>query len=429
MLRLDGKRRAPFFDDAHYTQSTRETHERRSRRYQRAARDAGLQPLEADTEWITAYFLREATTRSIVDARRQLPAVAYYFRVNGCGDVFPYDEIVDLLRETPMLANDPLGATLAATRVPWNHRRRARAFADKAMKDTRHRYGVYAQGWEIYARRYGIDPLLPRWQQFRGYLTVYARTHRYRSVSNLCSALSNYFRAASVDDLTRHEQIRELLTLLASEDAATSTYHPLYSEDARAMVACLGNAPMDVRDRNVILLNYYGTFLATDLRDLDTKVEFKDDGIVVNLNGREIFIGGVDDPELDVRIWMRRWLNLLPHGPGPLFPAMVSRGAWSEVPLTEVALRGIVRRAARLANISAPHPTLALRKGFAIRVNRVIGPIQTASHMRLKKTSSLQHHVRMDRQPRSGRPGGPVPALDRHLCRELNPGSRAPADA
>jgi hypothetical protein len=401
MPRFDGLRRAAFFDDASYTECTLETYDERTRRYKRAAADAGIEsPLEAPSEWIVGFFANQAFC-SVTQARRQLPAVAHYFRVNGRADAFPYDAISDLLRETSDLAADPLGAHLSSVRVPSRQRRRARAFTNEAMKETRALYARMAQGWEIYGRRYSIDPLHATPQQFRGFLSVYARTHRYRSLSNLCSALSNYFRAAHVDDLTRNDQVRELLVVVARQDAESTQYRPLYAEDLWAMVCSLGEAPLDVRDRSILLLNYYGTFFGGDLCRIDTDVVVQDDGIVLKFEGRSIFIGGVNDPNLDVRAWMIRWLDILPKGRGPLFPAATARGDWMQVPMAEATICSIVRKAARRANISVPYPTLALRKGYAIRVNRVHGPIQTAAQMRLKRTCSLEAHVGLDKSVRS----------------------------
>jgi hypothetical protein len=410
MLRLDGRRRAPFFDDTRYTQYTIETYDRRARPYERGAHEAGLEPLEASGDWILGFFMRQAVT-SIREARKMLPAVAHYFRAHGRGDGFPYDAVLDLLRETSAHAQDPVMGTLSAIPLARHTKRRARAFAGKSMLRTRERYGQYASGWEVYARKYDFDPQHAADAQFRGFLWLYARTHRYRSVSNLCSALSHYFRSAQVDDLTRHEEIRDYLAALAREDAETTRYRPLFAEDLRAMLSALGTAPLDVRDRNVLLLNYYGALFGADMHELDTQVAFRDDGVIVTIDGQDVFIGAVDDPELDIRIWMRRWLDILPAAPGPLFPALTERGEWAAVPLSTNQLCKIVKRAARRANITVPHPTLALRKGFAIRVHRVVGPVQTAKHMRMKKTTSLEAHVRLDRQgkrTRAARIGAPV---------------------
>lgn len=392
MARLDGQRRAPFFDSALYTEATRETYARKRRRFLRAASEAEIIALDAPRDWVMSFFMREAM-RSLTSARKQIPAVAEYFRANGRADDFPYDEVLDLLRETSALAADPVGARFEAGNVPRPQRHRARAFAGNLMKQTRKVYAAMAQLWEVYARRYHIDPLHPTWQQLRGFLSVYARTHRYRSVCNLCSALSNYFRAARVPDGTRDEHIRDLLAVLAREDATTTKYRALYSEDLASMVRTLGTAVLDVRDRCVLLLTYYGTFFATDLGQLDRNVTLRDDGVDVLLGGQTIFVGGVDDPDLDVRKWMPLLLDALPKEPGPLFCGMNCRGDWKQTPLTPQALCKLVRRAERRANINVAHPTLALRRGFAIRVGRVVGRLQTAVHMRLKKVTSLDQHL------------------------------------
>lgn len=76
---------------------------------------------------------------------------------------------------------------------------------------------------------------------------------------------------------------------------------------------------------------------------------------------------------------------------------VAARRDWMQVPLSAASLCNIVNQAARRANIAVPHATLALRKGFAIRATRAVGPVQTAAHMRLKRTTSLEAHLRLDR--------------------------------
>jgi hypothetical protein len=399
MQRLDGRRRAPFFDERFYTEQTIASYASVRRRYERAAVAEGLIPNGAPKKWILGYFGREAV-RSLSSARKQLPAVAHLFRLSGCGEAFPYDEIAELLSNVSREAEDPIGVRLGAD-LPKRAWRRACAFIGERLATTRAAQARHAQMWEVYARRYRWDPKHASVAQFEGFVAMYARGRRYRTVSNLCSSLSTYFWASKVEDLTRSEKVRSLLVTIEREDARTNNYRPLFTEDLRTMVLPLDLRPLDVRDRVICLFNHFGPLFCTELSGLDTNLRFppdQPDRIFVSVAGRTVQIGGVDDPELDVRIWVRRLLEIVPAG--PLFPARDPRGDWLPVPLTSQQIAKIIRTTAQRAGITARLPSLALRKGFAIRASRHVGPAQTARQMGLKRTSSLEAHVHIDQPKR-----------------------------
>jgi hypothetical protein len=399
MSRLDGRRRAPFFEERLYTEQTIESYTSVRRRYERAAVAQGLVPTAAPREWIVDYFTREAL-RSLSAARKQLPAVWHVFRLSGCGEAFPYDEIADLLHEMSYEAKDPIGVRLEAD-LPKRARLRARAFVGERLPTTRAEHARHAQMWEVYARRYRWDPKHASITQFEGFVATFARNHRYRTVSNLCSSLRNYFIASDVEDLTSSEKVRSLLVAIEREDARTNDYRALFTEDLRTMVLPLDLRPLDVRDRVICLFNHFGPLFCTELSEIDTNVRFppdQPDRIFVRVAGRWVQIGGVDDPELDVRIWVRRLLDIVPAG--PLFPGRGPRGDWQPVPLTSQQIAKIIRTTAQRAGIPARLPSLALRKGFAIRASRHAGPAQTARQMGLKRTSSLEAHVQIDQTKR-----------------------------
>lgn len=399
MSRLDGRRRAPFFDERFYTEQTIDSYASVRRPYERAAVAEKLVPTGAPREWIVDYFTHEAL-RSIGAARKQLPAVWHLFRLSGCGQAFPYDEIADLLFNVSCEAEDPIGIRLEAD-LPKRARRRARAFVGQRLATTRAAHARHAQMWEVYARRYRWNPKRASVAQFEGFVATYARDRRYRTVSNLCSSLSNYFMASGVEDLTRTEKIRSLLVTIEREDARTNDYRALFTEDLRTMVLPLDLRPLDIRDRVICLFNHFGPLFCTEISEIDTNVRFppdQPDRIFVKVAGRWVQIGGVDDPELDVRIWVRRLLEIVPAG--PLFPPLGPRGGWLPVPLTPHRIAKIIRTTAHRAGITARLPSLALRKGFAIRASRHVGPAQTAWQMGLKKTSSLEAHVHVDQPKR-----------------------------
>lgn len=388
MARSDGRRRAAPYNIAHYADQTRRRYAREQRYYLDDAARAGVtDPDHPPLEWLRAYA-QELVQISAHYAQKRFNGISYHFRLGGAPDQ-TRDESIQAVLSAPQQQS----AIDRVDKRAFPASRRAAYFAERAVGSRRNdqRRSVIAF-WEAYAADHRFEPLYPPLHHVAAVLANYGVDHRYHTVRNFASALSGYFIRHGVDDATRSQEVCECLQGIRRTQPPEPA-EPLFAEDLRRMVLPLGSAPLDIRDRFLAIVCAYGPLPPRVIRAIRlSDVRLDADGIVLVYEGRDWFIGGVDDPELDVRLWFRRWLALFPERSGPLFCGML-RGAWKRSPLSEQRISYIIRNLAAKAGVSTARTRQGLQKGFAIRATRKAGGIVTAAQMHYKSLRSLERHV------------------------------------
>lgn len=134
---------------------------------------------------------------------------------------------------------------------------------------------------------------------------------------------------------------------------------------------------------------------ASVLSTLDrSRVEIENDGVRFTIPGQPEpwFIGGVKDSELDIRRWTERWRAIIGIEPGPFFPGVTPRRAWSCENLTEHQYANLGRETARKAGVSPRNVALSLRRGFVQRTIEKAGPVLAAGQARFGSVRSLNYY-------------------------------------
>jgi integrase len=379
--------RAPAYDFEKYAASTVATYNTAVRRYLKACVAQGQDPLQPEPAWFFEWFARLAS-QSLSIARRTAEGVRYHCAKRLKPSLINHPRMHEILHfSRAAVAPLPLGQEIIAA----DHASRffaAQAYHPKVVAA----YGRLARLWVTHATERGISPTAPRVEDVAAFLASFALDRAGSTVRNTRSALSHYFRQSGVKDMARHRDIDILLDgIMRARPARTPP--PLFLEDLRAILQTFGRAPLDIRDRCILLSISLGAFTGPHLRKLDrAHVSIGEDGIrlATSLPRRPVvFIGGSDEPEIDVRVWFTRWLDIIGIESGPLFPAKAVRGGYGEMALSEVAIKQVCRRACKAAGIVYQRLAASLRRGFLIRASRNVVPSAVVHFAGLKSLDSL----------------------------------------
>jgi hypothetical protein len=149
--------------------------------------------------------------------------------------------------------------------------------------------------------------------------------------------------------------------------------------------------------RIVVLVLYFGGLKTPQLRALDRsrcRIDGENTclGPVHDYRG-EVNIGHVDDPSMDLRIWLPKWLDVIGRDSGPLFPACNRQGEWQTNVMSVWSMLAALRRLAQHAGFPTMYVGGALRKGFIIEGVRKIGIVTTAQHLGFTNVDSMSFHT------------------------------------
>lgn len=361
-------------------------------KYRRDARADNVDPDRPSLEWLDRYLFLKTQT-SLGHARCMASALGNHFLDVGAPALIDHESITALLAPTSPQSEDPLKFEVNPyDDLAGSLRDTVISFANDAhTQDVHTAYGRYASAWEVYARRYGHDLRKPKPRQLAAYLATLATTRRYGTIISITNALSHYFRALGVPDLTKHPATRDMLDSIGRNDQPTK-YRALFADALLHIVAQYSEAPRDIRDRNICLLAHLGPFSAREMASINKgSVKCFSDGIEFVVGKRNVFVGGVDEPDLDIRLWMTKWLHITGRGDGALFCKKVKAG-WGEAALQAHRISTIVSRSAWRVGLHGGMALSALRKGFVMRAAPKYGVIVVAHQLGYKHATSVGVH-------------------------------------
>ena len=206
------------------------------------------------------------------------------------------------------------------------------------------------------------------------YIAAKAETLRPTTIKKHLAAIAVAHRTAGLPTPTDSEMVRLTMAgLRRTKGTAPKTKRALRVSHVRQMVVGLGDGPVDVRDRVVLLLGFTTGMRRSEIVGLDVgDLTFEPEGVIVNIRrskrdqdgaGRQVpVLRGQHEETCPVRA-LRRWLDLLGRDLGPLFTRLDRAGDGQRLTGKSVAL--IIKRRAEQAGLD---PVMfsghSLRRGF-----------------------------------------------------------------
>lgn len=381
--------RATFFNDASHKASTRSEYERIGRRYCVAAHKSTNDDLEPDVEWLAGYLaeIRAKGGKSL--ALRHARAIGHHMRVNGKENLCDRLEVERVLfapdpwdpvyREIPALGDDRL-------------RKRAQYFMDSAY-DAETLRAYHREIVKCAEAHDFTDPAeIERLGEEGVFIYLHGISERNSGhhVRNVRNALSHFFRVRRLTDVTRTERIDDLVRSVKGNGARPPP-KPYEQEERAEMLSALGDSPLDVRDHVMAIIVSFSRYCPETVVSITVeRCHPEGDGWVIQSEDPErfddTFIGGCDDPNLDIRIWLPRLIELVKSG--PLFQTL-NRGRFNGRAASHGTAWGALRRIGALYG----HPDDAVRRlklTFRETVLAKRGPIALCRHLGLKRIPRAQ---------------------------------------
>ncbi len=233
---------------------------------------------------------------------------------------------------------------------------RARGFGEAARADNTLR--AYRSDWRGFTRwcsAHGLAPLPAAPATVALYLTDHAEVLAVATLRRHLASIAQAHRSTGHDSPTADDTVRQVWQgIRRTLGTASRGKASLLTDDVRAMVAHLGDSPLDVRDRALVLLLYAGALRRSELVALDVDdVVGTAEGLVLTLRrsktdqeGQGVTVGvpcGSDPATCPVRAY-RRHLDVSGITDGPVFRGMRDGGRLSG--------RAVAARVQRLAGLT-----------------------------------------------------------------------------
>lgn len=208
------------------------------------------------------------------------------------------------------------------------------------------------------------------------YLAVLAQTHAFATIQRRLAAIGKAHRALGHDDPCRSEIVKATLRgIKRIRGVAQREAQALLRDDLFAVLERIGDRPIDLRDKALLLIGFGGAFRRSELVGLDCEdVEHVRQGIVLHLHrsktdqlgqGRKIAI-----PHGRTR-WcpvhhLTDWLAHARIEQGPIFRSIDRHGHISQARLSNEAASTIIKKRVAAAGFnSANYSGHSLRAGLA----------------------------------------------------------------
>ncbi len=194
----------------------------------------------------------------------------------------------------------------------------------------------YSSDWKqfrLWCGARGLDPLPADPATVVLYLSDRAGALSTATLQRHLTAISQAHAAAGHPSPTKTEPVRRVWSGIRRTHGTASTgKSPLLTADVRAMVQHLGDSPLDVRDRALLLVTYAGALRRSEVVALDVEdVTLTGEGLLVHLRrsktdqeGKGHLVGvpyGSDPATCPVRAYLRH-LDVNGITTGPVFRVM-----------------------------------------------------------------------------------------------------------
>ena len=192
---------------------------------------------------------------------------------------------------------------------------------------------AYRSDWNDFARwctDHGVDPLPAAPATVALYLADLAGVRAVATIARRLTSISQAHAEAGHTSPTKTEPVRQVWSGIRRTFGTASTgKSPLVTDDIRAMVAHLGDRPIDIRDRALVLIGFAGALRRAELVALNVDdITETDDGLLVVIKrsktdqeGAGHTLGlpfGSDPSTCPVRVY-RRHLEATGITDGPVF--------------------------------------------------------------------------------------------------------------
>jgi len=209
-----------------------------------------------------------------------------------------------------------------------------------------------------------------------GYLAEIARTHATATIQRRVVAIARAHRAFGHADPCQSELVKAVLRgIRRTKGTAQREAQALQRDDLFAVLAKMGDRPIDLRDRALLLIGFAGAFRRSELVALNVDdVQHVRQGMVLNLRrsktdqtgqGRKIAIPHGRTRWCPIR-HLTAWLDHASITEGPLFRSMDRHGSVASERLSADAVSPIIKK--RLADAGFEPINFSghsLRSGFA----------------------------------------------------------------
>jgi site-specific recombinase XerD len=283
----------------------------------------------------------------------------------------------------------------------------ARGYAERSLSDsTRRSYARDLAAFRAWCLARGVDALPAEPQTLAAYLAELALTDRPATIGRKLAAIAVAHRNAGLESPTEHGMVKRTLAGIRREKGtAPHQKAALLVDDLRRIVAPLGSALLDRRDRALILLGFAAALRRSELVALSVAdVRIEEEGLVLTLRrsktnqeGRHETIAvayGSDAGTCPVRA-LGAWLAAAGLVDGPLFIGLTPQGGLREAALGDQMVAHIVKRRCKAAGIDPEHVAgHSLRRGFATAAARAKKPDRIIKrHGRWKSTTMLDRYI------------------------------------
>jgi integrase len=213
-------------------------------------------------------------------------------------------------------------------------------------------------------------------QSVAEYLAGLAETHAVATIKRRVAAIAKAHRASGFDDPCRSEIIKAIMQgIRRTKGIAQREVQALQREDLFTVLERMGDRPIEVRDKALLLIGFAGAFRRSELVGLDFgDVEHVSRGIVLHLRrsktdqngqGRKIAIPHGRTRWCPTR-HLSDWLTLAGIEQGPLFRGVDRHGHIAPGRLSGEGVATIIKRRVEAVGFDpANFSGHSLRAGFA----------------------------------------------------------------
>lgn len=225
----------------------------------------------------------------------------------------------------------------------------------------------------------GLNPLPATPATVAAYLTAHVPpAFAVSTLRRRLAAISVMHQAAGIAKAELPTRTAQVTTIWAGirreHGVAPRKVRAARTKVINALVASLGDKPIDVRDRALLLVGFAGALRRSELVGLDATDITEDDGLRIVLRrsktdqeGESQTLGlpyGSNPATCPVRAW-RAWQDAAALATGPAFRSVARHGRIATTRLNDRAIANMIRRRALAAGLDGRFAGHSLRAGFA----------------------------------------------------------------
>ncbi len=246
-----------------------------------------------------------------------------------------------------------------------------RFLSQSLSENSKRAYRADMRHYEVSGRSIPASP-----DEIADYIAEMADTHTVATIQRRLAGLSKAHRAKGFDDPTKAGIVANTLRgIRRTLGTAQREAKALQRDDLFAVLGCIGDRPIDMRDKALLLIGFAGAFRRSELVGLDWEdIEQVRQGLVIHLRrsktdqtgqGRKIAIPFGRTRWCPVE-HLDRWFALGGWGSAPVFRSLTKHGRISTFRLSSEAVSIIVKTRARTAGFDpASYSGHSLRAGLA----------------------------------------------------------------